>query len=85
MISRLVAQQFDRAKSDNVTQNTPPLVAARLLGQQGVIVWFVQRRGVWQCGIAVSPSTTRRLTSTSSSSRRMVCAPWGSGGSFGVP
>ena len=31
MRSRLVAQQFNWAKRDDVTQNTPPLVAAPLL------------------------------------------------------
>ena len=43
--------------------------------QQGVIVQthrFVQRRGVWQYRIEVSPSPTRRLTRISLSSRRKV-------------
>ena len=77
MRSRLVAQQFTWAKRDDVTQNTPPLVAARPR--------LVQRRDVWQDGIAVLLSTTRRLMRTLLSSRPKGCAPWHSCGSFDGP
>ena len=39
MRSRLVAQQFNWAKREDVTQNTPPLVAVRLLVSKAVNFW----------------------------------------------
>ena len=70
-------QQFNWAKRDDVTQNTPPLVAARLLVSKASS--FGRKVG------AVSLSTTRRLMRTLLSSRRKGCAPWDSCGSFDGP
>ena len=58
MRSRLVAQQFNWAKRDDVTQNTPPLVAARLLVSKALS--FGHKVGAlarclagWDCSVAV--------------------------------
>ena len=57
MTSRLVAQQFNWAKRDYVTQNAPPLVAARLLVSKASS--FAHEDGVearclagWDCSVA---------------------------------
>ena len=57
MRSRLVAQQYNWAKRDDVTQNTPPLVAARLLVSKAAS--FGHKVGpearclaVWDCSVA---------------------------------
>ena len=70
MRPRLVAQQFNSAKRDDVTQNTVRLLVSKASS-------FGHKVGPEaRChGIAVSPPTTRRLTRTSSSFRRKVCAP----------
>ena len=73
MRSRLVAQQFNWAKRDDVTQNTPPLVAARLLLSKASS--FGREVGpesrylaVWDCSVAFNHAPLV--------ARRKVCAPW---------
>ena len=57
MRSRMYAQQFNWAKRDDVTQNTPPLVAARLLISKassfGHKIGLEARcLAVWDCSVA---------------------------------
>ena len=62
MRSRLVAQQFNWAKRDDVTQNTPPLVAAHLLVSKASLSGHKVGAGArclagWECSVAVDRAT----------------------------
>ena len=87
MRSRLVAQQFNWPERNDVKQNTPPLSLHVFLSAKlhRLDTRSVQRRDVWQVGIAVSLSITRRLMRTLLSFRRKSCALVDSCGSFDVP
>ena len=79
-------QQFNWAERDDVTQDTPPLVAVRLLVSKassfGHTVGPEERcLAVWDCSVAFHRAP---LDETLSSSRRKACAAMDSCG-FGGP